>query len=104
MHDTLTALEAAREALPPLPEPDIISYVTDSVMRSYELHSFSEQQMRAYALASLASLPKPLTEEEIDKLDTISMAPSHRQTVRAFARAIERAHGIGNQPPEGLKP
>lgn len=44
----------------------------------------------------------PLTEEQIDALDTFAlgwMAPRSHESVRAFARAIEAAHGI-NAPKE----
>ena len=41
---------------------------------------------------------KPLTEEAIDKLDCIPNVPGiHFGDVVDFARAIERAHGIGGQ-------
>ena len=42
---------------------------------------------------------EPLTDEEIDKLDCIPNVPGiHFGDVVDFARAIERAHGIGEQP------
>lgn len=42
--------------LPQLPEPDQISYVTDSVMRKYEVRSFTDGQMHAYAQTAVAPL------------------------------------------------
>ena len=48
---------------PALPEPAVTSNVTDSVMRSHEVRSYSEAQMRDYGeacvRAALASAPHP---------------------------------------------
>ena len=45
---------------------------------------------------TIAALREPLTEEAIDKLDCIPNVPGiHFGDVVDFARAIERAHGIG---------
>jgi hypothetical protein len=39
--------------MPPLPEPEFTSYVTDSVMRSLECTSYTADQMQAYAAAAV---------------------------------------------------
>lgn len=39
------------EALPAMPEPEILAYQTDSVMRSYAVFVFSRSQMQAYGLS-----------------------------------------------------
>jgi len=41
--------------LPPLPEPDITAYVTDSAMRSLQVRSHSDRQLQAYASAAIAA-------------------------------------------------
>lgn len=43
------------DQLGPLPEPAQISYVTDSVMRSHEVRSYTAGQMRAYAAEQVAA-------------------------------------------------
>ena len=51
------------------------------------------------AVAPQPAKPEALTEEAIDKLDCIPNVPGiHFGDVVDFARAIERAHGIGEQP------
>lgn len=58
MTDKSAPLETG--GLPELPEPAQVSYVTDSVMRSYEVRSFNADQMRAYAASAvLASRVAP---------------------------------------------
>ena len=43
------------EGLGPLPEAAQIAYVTDSVMRSHEVRSYTASQMRAYAAQAVAA-------------------------------------------------
>jgi hypothetical protein len=50
-----TPAPKAVEALPELPEPDQVSYVIDSVMRKYEVRTFTADQMREYARTAVSA-------------------------------------------------
>ena len=85
-----------------IPEPDVLSYTVDSVMRRYELHTHSNRQLRAYgdARAAAAILADraarvPLTDEQIDRTwNGMGSFTERYADWRIFARAIERTHGI----------
>lgn len=52
--------------LPPLPEPDVTAYITDSAMRSLQVRAHSDRQLEAYARAALAAVPaQPVLDCEI---------------------------------------
>ena len=58
----------SNDLLGPLPEPAQTSYVTDSVMRSYEVRSYTDSQMRDYAAKAVAAwASSALTDEQVDK-------------------------------------
>jgi hypothetical protein len=44
------------DTLPPLPEPDVTAYITDSAMRSLQVRAHSDRQLEAYARAALAAV------------------------------------------------
>lgn len=65
--------------LPPLQEPDQVSYVTDSLSRVYEVRSYTSDQMRAHeravleaVAAWLESRAQQLAENEHDNLYLVS--------------------------------
>ena len=80
--------------LPPLPEP-----AHESAQNFGQPYApfFTADQMRAYAAAAV-----PLTDERITELWSWSATLDAEHTANtqqhAFARAVERAHGIGEKP------
>ena len=83
--------------LPPLPEPDITAYVTDSAMRSLKVRAHSDRQLQAYARSALAAVPaQPVSDELIESLwydaqrawgEQTSVHPGEHVI---FARLLER--------------
>lgn len=83
--------------LPPLPEPfDNVRYFSGKEECRFDL--FTDDQLRAYALEALQDR-KPLTDEQIAEAcgwkPGIGCKPLPQEL--RIARAIERAHGIGEQ-------
>lgn len=56
---------------PPLPEPDITSYQTDSIGRKYELRTFSEKRLRAYGDARAAHAVAQMQGEPVAWMSTV---------------------------------
>lgn len=94
--DVIASLKAQPE-----PEPVAYQWLGTSVIRK-RISKGAEADARQPLYEACVAIPpqrKPLTEEEIDEL-MYSMAGADRANDRfrtSFARAIERAHGIGEQ-------
>lgn len=77
--------------LPPLPEPRIVSYQTDSTMRSMELRTYDESDMRGFARAAFAQARHEALEE------AAQACISHSELcdeIRSFASAIKCSRKI----------
>jgi hypothetical protein len=82
--------------LPPLPEPYHGFYATPM---------YSPDQMRAYAREAIAA-PQPLTDTQIDQITAEHWGRglgAPYAAYRAYARAIEAAHGIVPAPTTDTK-
>jgi hypothetical protein len=104
LNDLIFTLESAlaQEEQEPLAWMD--AWMDDSGHPKHRLHIQSATEKRLYGpLRPLYTAPpqrKPLTDEEIDKLPWgphESNPVTFAEGLRDFARAIERAHGIGGQ-------
>lgn len=90
----MTLLDAARQAL------EALACCRDMVAHLDNLE-FIDQKITALRQAiEQAEQRKPLSDEEIDRVTDQQWASNNHKPIyaahRAYARAIERAHGIGN--------
>ena len=91
----LNAVQILREALAE-PEPEPFGYFQYSMQLDAWVQNKNER--KGVAFYTHPPQRKPLTDEEIDKVTDAQWAQNNHKPIyaahRAYARAIERAHGI----------
>jgi hypothetical protein len=87
--------------LPPLPEPAIVSYQTDSAMRTQILSTYTADQTRSYAASAVAAAlqAQPAIPDEVklalnDALLALSFCGKATQARALNAQAIRRIKSV----------
>ena len=99
---TVDAIAALRAALAE-PEQEPVAYVTGTYSGHFTVAPINPALVLTTGMALYTHPPqrKPLTDEEIDRITDQQWAQNNHKPIyaahRAYARAIEQAHGIGEQ-------
>lgn len=88
--------DSSTPTLPPLPEPTVVSYVTDSVMRTHELRTYCAEDMRVYGEACARRAPPAAAEPLSDAVELQrlrDLADSEGTRAVNYLRRARKAEG-----------